>query len=54
MASGIKCKKAPPNNTPADKETRVSNIFFKIFSFKVRVKIPIKEIRLRRKVLRMI
>ena len=44
MASGIKCKKAPPIKAPAEKATSQGKILFKIFSFKTKVKAPTKEI----------
>ncbi len=44
--SGIRWKKAPLNNAPADKATKDITIFFNSFSLHQREKIPTKEIRL--------
>jgi len=54
MASGIKCKNAPPIRAPAEKETNNKIILFKIFSFKNKIITPIKEIKLIKNVKRII
>ena len=46
IASGSRCKKAPPIKAPADKETRARRTLLRIFSLKKRVRTPIKEMRL--------
>ena len=45
-ASGIKCKNAPPIKAPAEKATRSKRILSNIFSFKNKVRAPIKAIKL--------
>jgi len=49
-ASGKRCKKAPPIKAPADREIRKRRNFDRVFSLIERVKTPIKEARLIRKV----
>ena len=50
IASGIKCKNAPPIKAPAENATKSRRILSNIFSFKNRVKAPTKAIRLIEKV----
>jgi hypothetical protein len=51
IASGSKCKKAPPIKLPAANATRISRILFNNFSFKNKVSAPIKAIKLIKNVL---
>ena len=44
--SGIRWKKAPLSNAPADKATKESSIFFSSFSLHHKENIPTKDIRL--------
>jgi len=49
-ASGIRCRKAPPNNVPDAKLTSISNNFLNKFSLIDKKKIPIRDIPLTSKV----
>src|SRR3989338_5650012 len=51
IASGIKCRKAPPIKAPAEKAIKRKRIVFKNLSLIARVTTPIKEIMLTKKVL---
>jgi len=50
IASGIKCKNAQPIKAPVEKATKIKRILFKSFSFKNKVRTPIKAIKLIAKV----
>lgn len=52
--SGIRWKKAPLNNAPADNATKESTIFFNSFSLHHREKIPTNDTRLFIRVARII
>jgi hypothetical protein len=45
IASGSKCKNAPPIKAPADNPTSANNIFFNRFSDSTSVMTPINDIK---------